>query len=146
MRENLYWQYSHFVISTKRQRFWERIWASSILLYTIVATLIVWRTLSKYGVNPIVFFVIDAITSWTYGISTARLLLTVIKKEWTTSRKWAGASAISFILPQLYVLISARHAPRDVYIIVLSVIAVLTLFVIGSLLLQIRKTRRGTTP
>ena len=73
------------MIPTKKQKFWERIWASSILLYTIVATLIVWKALSKYGVNPIVFFVIDAITSWTYGISTARLLLTIIKKEWKAS-------------------------------------------------------------
>ena len=131
---------------TKKQKFWERIWASSILLYTIVATLIVWKALSKYGVNPVVFFVIDAITSWTYGISTARLLLTIIKKEWKASRIWAWASAISFVLPQLYVLISARHAPKDVYIIVLSVIAVLTLFVGGSLLLQVSKTRKDATP
>lgn len=104
-----------------------------------------WRTLSKYGVNSIAFFVIDAVTSWTYGISTARLLLAVIKKEWKVSRKWAWAAALSFILPQLYILVSARHAPKSVYIIVLCVIAGLTLFVGGSLLLQIRKTRKSTT-
>jgi hypothetical protein len=113
------------------------------LLYTIVATFVVWRTLRKYGVNPIAFFVIDAITSWTYGISTARLLVTIIKKDWKISRKWAWASAVSFVTPQLYILISARHAPKDVYIIVISVIAVLTIFVVGSLLLQIRKTRKA---
>jgi hypothetical protein len=129
------------VPTTKRQRLWERLWASSILLYTIVATFVVWRTLSKYGVSPIAFFVIDAITSWTYGISTARLLVTIIRKDWKVSRKWAWASAASFVTPQLYILISARHAPKDVYIIVISVIAVLTVFVAGSLLLQIRKTR-----
>lgn len=133
------------VVITKRQRFWERLWASSILLYTIVATFVVWRALSKYGVNPILFFVIDAITSWTYGISTARLLMAVLKKDWKLSRKWAWASAISFVTPQLYVLISARHAPRDVYIIVISVIGVLTIFVAGSLLLQIHKTRKTPT-
>lgn len=130
---------------TKRQRFWERLWASSILIYTVVATLVVWRTLGKYGVNPIVFFIIDAITSWTYGISTARLLITVIKREWRTGRKWAWAAAISFVTPQMYVLISARHAPRDVYLIVISVITILAIFVSVSFLLQIRKSRKALT-
>lgn len=131
---------------TRRQIFWERLWASTILLYTIVATLIVWKTLSKYGVNVLVFFVIDAITSWTYGIATARLLLSVIKGDWKIVRKWSLAAALSFITPQVYILTSARHAPRDVYLIVVVVIALLILFALATLLLQIRKSRRVERP
>ncbi len=128
---------------TRRQTFWERLWASSILLYTVVATLIVWKTLSKYGVNVLLFFIIDAVTSWTYGIATARLLLSVIKGEWVVVRKWALAAAMSFIAPQIYILGSARHAPRDVYLIVIIVIALLILFAAVTLLLQIRKSKKA---
>ena len=131
---------------TRRQIFWERLWASTILLYTIVATLIVWKTLSKYGVNILVFFIIDAITSWTYGIATARLLLSVLKGDWKTVRKWALAAAVSFITPQVYILASARHAPRDVYIIVIAVITILILFALSTLLLQIRKSKLVARP
>jgi hypothetical protein len=127
---------------TRRQIFWERLWASTILIYTVVATLIVWRTLSKYGVSPIIFFVIDGITSWTYGIATARLVVNAIHREWREVRKWTWASAISFVTPQIYVLISARHAPRDVYVIVVAVITFLILFAALSLLLQIRRSRK----
>jgi hypothetical protein len=127
---------------TRRQTLWERLWASTILLYTVVATLIVWRTLGKYGVNVFLFFIIDAITSWTYGISTARLLLNVIKRQWKAARKWAWASATSFVTPQIYILASARHAPRDVYLIVIAVITLLILFAVISVLLQIRSSRR----
>ncbi|MBI3430228.1 MAG: hypothetical protein HY050_09300 [Actinobacteria bacterium] len=126
---------------TRRQTFWERLWASTILLYTVVATLVVWRTLSQYGVNVLLFFIIDAITSWTYGIATARLLLSVIKGEWKVVRKWALAAAISFITPQVYILASARHAPRDVYLMVVIVIALLVFFAALTLLLQIRKSK-----
>ena len=127
---------------THRQTLWERLWASTILLYTVVATLVVWRTLGKYGVNVFLFFIIDAVTSWTYGISTARLLLNVIKRQWKAARRWTWAAALSFVTPQIYILASARHAPRDVYLIVIAVIALLILFAVISLLLQIRSSKR----
>jgi hypothetical protein len=120
----------------------ERLWASTILLYTVVATFVVWKTLSKYGVNPIIFFVVDAITSWTYGIATARLTMCVIRREWKSVRKWAWASAISFLTPQLYILVAAHHAPRDVYLIVIAVISFMILLALISVLIQIRKSVR----
>lgn len=118
----------------------ERLWASTILLYTVVATLVVWKALSKYGVNPIVFFVIDAITSWTYGISTARLTVCVVRRDWKAMRKWAWAAAVSFVTPQMYILIAAHHAPRDVYLIVIGVISFMILLALATLIVQIRKT------
>ena len=120
----------------------ERLWASTILLYTVVATFVVWKALSKYGVNPIIFFVIDAITSWTYGIATARLTVSVIRRQWKDVRKWAWASAISFVTPQIYILAAARHAPHDVYLIVISVITFMILLAFVSLLVQIRKSKK----
>jgi hypothetical protein len=63
----------------------------------------------------------------------------IFAKDWPNTRKWAFVAAISFITPQLYILIAARNAPRDVYIIVISVILALTLFTAISLLLEIRR-------
>jgi hypothetical protein len=130
---------------TSRQRFWERLWASSILIYTFVATFVVWKALKKYGVNPLAFFIVDAVTSWTYGIATARLVMRIIRKDWIASRKWAVAAAVSFITPQIYILVSARNAPRDVYLIVIGVISALAIFAITSLYFEIRKGR-GVNP
>jgi hypothetical protein len=124
----------------------ERLWASIILLYTFGATFVVWKTLSKYGVNPIVFFVIDAITSWTYGIATARLTVSVVRRDWKAARKWAWASAVSFVTPQLYVLIAAHHAPRDVYLIVIGVISFMILLAAATLVVQIKKSAKQSKP
>lgn len=118
----------------------ERLWASTILLYTFVATFVVWKALSKYGVNPIVFFVIDAITSWTYGIATARLTVSVVRRDWKAARKWAWASALSFVTPQIYILVAAQHAPRDVYLIVIGVISFMIVLALVTLIVQIRKS------
>ena len=130
---------------THRQTLWERLWASTILLYTVVATLVVWRTLGKYGVNVFLFFIIDAVTSWTYGISTARLLLNVIKRQWKAARRWAWAAATSVVTPQIYILVPARHDPRDVYMIVIAVTARLILFAFISLLLHISTSKTHPT-
>ena len=127
---------------TKRQTFWERIWASTIVLYTFVATFVVWKALHKYGVNPYLFFVIDLITSWFYGLASARLVVAVIKKRWSETQKWGWLSALNFMLPQVYILVSASHVPKDVYIIIFSVIGVMAAFALIGIASQIRAARR----
>jgi hypothetical protein len=127
----------------KRIKLWERLWASSILLYTVFATIVVWKTLSKYGVNPIIFAVLDAITSWSYGIGTARLVTTLIEKKGDQLNKWVLVSAISFIIPPIYVLASATKAPREDYYSVIGVISILAIFSLASLLSQIKKKKHS---
>ena len=127
---------------TKRQTFWERLWASTIVLYTFGATFVVWKALHKYGVNPYLFFVIDLITSWFYGLASARLVVAIIHKRWSETQKWGWLSALNFMLPQIYILVSARHVPRDVYIIIYSVIGVMVAFAIVGIVSQLRVARK----
>ena len=127
---------------TKRQTFWERVWASTIILYTFAATFVVWKALHKYGVNPYIFFVVDLVTSWFYGIASARLVVAVIHKRWSETQKWGWLSALNFMLPQIYILVSARHVPRDVYIIIYSVIGVMVAFAIVGVATQLRAARK----
>ena len=127
---------------TKRQTFWERIWASTIVLYTFAATFVVWKALHKYGVNPYLFFVIDLITSWFYGLTSARFVVAVIHKRWSEIQRWGWLSALNFMLPQVYILVSANHVPKDVYIIIFSVIGVMVAFAVLGVVSQIRVARR----
>ena len=129
-------------VGSKRQTLWERLWASTIVLYTFAATFVVWKALHKYGVNPYLFFVIDLITSWFYGIASARMVVAIIHKRWSQTQKWGWLAAINFILPQIYILVSARRVPRDVYLIIYSVIGVLVAFAVIGIGSQIRVARK----
>ncbi|MEI8066265.1 MAG: hypothetical protein WCH42_02910 [Actinomycetes bacterium] len=120
----------------------EKLWASTIVLYSFVATLVVWKTLHKYGVSPILFFVIDVCTSWPYGIATARIVAKVLEKDWKQVRKWSWIAAICFVTPQIYILVASHHAPRDVYVIVIAVCITMIIFALASLWIQIRRVRR----
>ncbi len=75
-----------------------------------------------------------------YGIATARLTVSVVQRDWKASRKWAWASALSFVTPQIYILIAAQHAPRDVYLIVIAVISFMILLALATLIVQVKKT------
>ena len=127
---------------TRRQTFWERLWASTIVLYTFGATFVVWKALHKYGVNPYIFFVVDLITSWFYGLASARLVVALLHKRWSETQKWGWLSALNFMLPQIYILVSARHVPRDVYIIIYSVIGLMVAFAIVGVATQLRAARK----
>lgn len=127
---------------SRRQTFWERIWASTIVLYSFAATFVVWKALHKYGVNPYIFFVIDLITSWFYGVASARLVVAVIQKRWSETQKWGWLSAINFALPQIYILLSARRVPRDVYLIIYGAIGALVAFALIGIWSQIKAARR----
>jgi hypothetical protein len=126
---------------TRRETFWERIWASTIILYSFVATFVVWKALHKYGVNPYLFFLIDVITSWLYGLSSARLVMSVIKRRSNQIAKWGIYSALNFVIPQLYILISAHHVPREVYLIIGGVVFCLAIFSIFGIYNELRKAR-----
>ena len=126
------------VVRSKRETFWERIWASTIVLYTFAATFVVWKTMGKYGVNPIGFFVVDLITSWFYGLSTARLVVAIFKKRRSIINKWAFWSAVNFAVPDIYIIAFARHVPRDTYYAFGGVIAVLAAFSIFGVVQQVR--------
>ena len=46
------------------------------------------------------------------------------------------------MLPQIYILVSARHVPRDVYIIIYSVIGVMVAFAVVVIVSQLRVARK----
>ncbi|HUW78534.1 MAG TPA: hypothetical protein VMV52_07280 [Candidatus Nanopelagicaceae bacterium] len=125
-------------VQSSREIFWERIWAGLLVLYSVGAAYLVWRTLGRYGVNAAVFLVIDVVTSWPYGLATARIVVNVVKREWKAVRKWSWVAAITFIAPDVYVLASAHHAPRNIYLAIIAIIIFLILFAILSVVLQIR--------
>ena len=112
---------------SKRETFWERVFASTVVIYTFCTTFI--------------FFIIDLPTSWFYGIAVSRLVGSFVKKRWNQVQKWALLAAINFVLPQLYILFSAQKAPHSVYVIIYAVIAALAVFAFGGIISQIRTAR-----
>jgi hypothetical protein len=127
------------VHGSARERFLEKAWAWTIVLYSVCATYVVYKTLTKYGANAIVYFIIDIPTSWFYGIATARLVVTAVKRDWKPARYWALLAVINFAIPQAYIIYYAKNASTLVYEIVIAVLTVITIVSFASVGVQIRK-------
>jgi len=130
-------------LPTPRQKFWERAFASTVVLYTFGATYVVWKTLTKYGANWLVYFIIDVPTSWFYGIAASRLVVSVVKKRFSEVNKWGWLAAINFAIPQIYILYYAHHASRQTLLIFALVITGLAISSAYTLWTQIKNSRRS---
>jgi len=126
-----------------RQRFWERLFASSVVLYTFAATYVVWKTLTKYGALWWIFFLIDLPTSWFYGIATSRLVMGIVKRRFSEVTRWGWVAVINFALPQIYILYYAHHASRKTLIIFAAIVITLAISSLSTLRGQIKKSQNS---
>lgn len=103
--------------------------AAAIVAYAVVRLFIVKATLEKYGVNPWVFFVIDAITGVIYILGIEQLVLSFTKKTDVKLGRiitWSFITAAAFGAPYVYMYTAGQAMPPIVGL-GLSVIVVLLL-------------------
>jgi len=107
-----------------RRRIIERLWVVGVVAWGLGRTVIVWETLGGYGVNPWVYGAIDVVSSVPYGLATARVVENLIDRDRVTALRWGVVAAVTFVLPDLYIVIAGRHMPVVVYV-VLALLVVL---------------------
>ena len=126
-----------------KRRLLERLWIVVVVAYGAGRAFVVWKALGKYGVNPWVYLALDVTSSWPNAVATARLVTSVIDRKFDRARLWAILAAITFLLPDLYILVAARHVPTEVYAIIISIVSLLALIAAGSLYIKIRNGRKA---
>ena len=126
-----------------KRRLLERLWVVVVIAYGAVRAIVVWKALGQYGVNPWIYLVLDVTSSWPYAVATARLVTSVIDREFSRARSWGVLAAVTFLIPDLYILVVARHVPTEVYAIIIAIISLLALLAILSLFIKIRNGRRA---
>ncbi len=116
-------------------------WIVASILYGILRTVLVWRFLSDYGVHPIVFAVVELVSSALYGWASARLVIAVIDHDRTKRRSMALVTLIGYIAPDLYVFASADRFPDDLLVTVLAIAVVSALLTAFGLVRSVRTLR-----
>ena len=101
--------------ATYRSRRLEIAWIAVVVLYGIGRSLVVWKMLAKYGVNPLIYFVIDVGSSWPYGLATARLVQSAVRHDGEKAIKWGVLAAATFVTPDIYLVATLHRAPKYVY-------------------------------
>ncbi|MEI6199772.1 MAG: hypothetical protein WCP83_07535 [Actinomycetota bacterium] len=121
----------------------ERGWIVVSIAYGGLRAALVWKFLSKYGVNPYLFGIIEFSSAALYGKSSAQVVGAVVDGTWSRLQAWLPVAVVSYFAPDAYVFLSAGHLPSDMLAILISVVCV-TLVLTGiGIVAQVRRGHRG---
>lgn len=91
-------------------------WLGLVLIWGVLRALVIWALFEKYGVNPWLYLVIDLAASIPYAKYSARLAIDFIRNNSASLWRSIAMTAITFYLPDLYVLAFAKHIPSDLLV------------------------------
>lgn len=81
-----------------------KTWIFGVFLYAAARALIVWPTLSDYGVSPIAFLAIDVGTAWPYAYGQVRVINEARRGDWRRVQLWAAIAFLALIAPYAYIV------------------------------------------
>ncbi|HSW81714.1 MAG TPA: hypothetical protein VLG40_04935 [Candidatus Saccharimonas sp.] len=113
-----------------------------IIAYAAIRLLIVKATFEKFGVNPWVFFAIDASTGVVYVLGIEQLVVALAGKGSAGFAKvvaWAAATVLSFLAPYVYLYAAGQTMPP---IVALGVGLIVALLLVNAVLLFRRRLRK----
>ncbi len=91
------------------------IWYVIVLGWALLRTFAVKTVFEKNGVNPWLYLALDLAASIPYAHFTHKLVLTFLEKNWPSFKKAVAFSVVTFYIPDIYILISARQVPAVIY-------------------------------
>jgi len=91
------------------------IWYFLVLGWALARTFIVNDFFGGHGVNPWIYLVIDLTASVPYARYTHSFVISYLEKDWKKLRIAAVISVLTFYAPDIYILVTARQVPANIY-------------------------------
>ena len=135
-------QLARWIKSEKHQKLIERWWIGIVLTWDILKSFAVDRVFSKYGVNAYIYLLIVISIAVPYAISTAKMLFAIVLNYWRKATLYGGIALVLHFVPDIYILMTAKSAPKTIYDSFLFIITIFTIFGAREVFIKIRKHRR----
>lgn len=114
----------HYLEDAESRRKGLRVWILLVLAWSLARSLVVAKVFDAYGLNPRIYFAIDFLSSIPYAYASAQSLLSYIDKKPNKSLAWGVLTIAMFYLPDLYIVIAAKHVPPTTYLGFVIVLAI----------------------
>lgn len=128
--------------SEKHRQLVERWWIAIVLLWDIFKTLVVDKTFAKYGVNPYIYFVIVVCIAVPYAKSTAKMLFAILANHWSNAFKYGVVAVVLHFVPDVYILVTAKHVPRSLFDSFIVMVIIFTIFAVHGVVTHVRSNRK----
>ena len=100
-------------ISFLRDKRAQRTWLALVVAWVVIRTLVIRDVFGGYGVNPLVYFLIDLCSAIPYAILSGRAVVNFLDKNWISFRKNSFFALFFFYMPDMYVLTTAEEVPTS---------------------------------
>ena len=119
-----------------------------VVWWSLLRTAVVGAMLARYGVHPLAYFVVDMASCVPYARASARLVEDLVDREHHNVWRSAGATALAYAAPDVYLLLAGRHMPRIAYVILGGMLLLLSLVTMWSIRRQVSTAlaRRESQP
>lgn len=121
----------------------ERLWVALVVLYGVGKSVVVWHTLSKYGVNALLYFIFDVGAAIPYGIATARVVIYGLARDWPRVRMWGAIALVTHFIPDIYIFAVLDETPP---LLMDGLLLIVVLFTIVAIIGVLRQFQRQKSP
>ena len=135
-------QLSRWIKSEKHQKLIERWWIGIVIAWDVLKTFAVDKTFAKYGVNPWIYFTIVIAIAVPYAITTAKMFFAIVVNHWRKASIYGGIAIVLHFIPDIYILKTAKSAPKTIYDSFIFIMAVFAFFGIREVLNKIKEHRK----
>jgi hypothetical protein len=132
---------NHSAETLRKRQMLSRVWASVVILWSVVRTIIIWAALGDYGFNPWIYLSIDLVCATTDAITTPRMVLYFIDDNYRRAIRWGIISLVAFVIPDIYIFVGTRKLPTKIIVVLCAVILAVTTLAVVSIVRKIRKGR-----
>ena len=129
-------------ISFLRDKRAQRTWLALVVAWVVIRTLVIRDVFGGYGVNPLVYFLIDLCSAIPYAILSGRAVVNFLDKNWISFRENSFFALFFFYMPDMYVLTTAEEVPTSLLMGFLLSIAVFSCFALYGFRRNIKKAVR----
>ena len=132
--------HQHSAETLRKRQVLSRLWASVVIAWSVIRTVIIWAALGSYGFNPWIYLCIDLVCSTIDAVTTPRMVLRFVDDHYKLAIKWGAVSLVAYVVPDIYIFVGTRTLPK-------KVIVILCIVIVGMLSLAVmtivRKIRVG---
>jgi hypothetical protein len=131
----------HSAETLRKRQMLSRLWASVVILWSVIRTIIIWAALGDYGFNPWIYLSIDLVCATTDAITTPRMVLYFIDDNYKSAIRWGVVSLVAFVIPDIYIFVGTRKLPTKIIVVLIAIILTITTLAVVSIVRKIRKGR-----
>lgn len=101
------------------------LWTLAVVAWAAARAVMVARVFGPHGTNGWTYFIVDIASSVPYGVTSARAVYAFVDRAPSLPR-WCAAATITFFIPDLYIVATARHIPGAIWVGFVTWLAIMT--------------------